>query len=451
MKAKPAILSSLFLIISLLFITTIHASLQDSSDASLQCHQHDNILYVGGSGPNNYTSIQSAINDADNGYTIYVYHGIYQENIVIHKSISLIGISENGEKPIINTSENKSTVTIIADNCILRGFTVKSRPDFNSENPPACYMQSNNSIVDNNTFLYGEYACYMYNSSYNTVQYNEFIHGYNGGLRTYHGKYNTFAYNIAKEKQLVGLFFVGDSNSVILGNTATNNIHGMSVDDSSNCAISDNLIHDNIQYGFTASMSSNLSISNNTVYSHYYGGMMLMDCSYCTVSGNEIYDNGWGISLESNWYQYRTRNKNNLVIRNTITENGVGIALLTGSKNNSIIENNLINNSRNSWFSLYIDISEPNTPHPLYNEWDGNYWSEWESSSPRPIKGVVTVYLGRKSIFLNIPWFMFDKHPATQPCGNFTLDNTAKPDYFMEKERLSFFCPHSPIGRDIKP
>jgi hypothetical protein len=30
-------------------------------------------LYVGGSGPGNYTTIQQAINDASNGDTVYVY------------------------------------------------------------------------------------------------------------------------------------------------------------------------------------------------------------------------------------------------------------------------------------------------------------------------------------------------------------------------------------------
>ena len=35
-----------------------------------------NTLYVGGIGPDNYTSIQAAINDASDGDTIFVYEGI---------------------------------------------------------------------------------------------------------------------------------------------------------------------------------------------------------------------------------------------------------------------------------------------------------------------------------------------------------------------------------------
>ena len=54
-----------------------------------------NILYVGGDGPNNYTSIQAAINDAEDGDIIFVYSGRYYEDIYIWKNISLIGENRN--------------------------------------------------------------------------------------------------------------------------------------------------------------------------------------------------------------------------------------------------------------------------------------------------------------------------------------------------------------------
>ena len=54
----------------------------------------NNILYVGGSGPNNYTSIQQAIDAAHNGDTIFVYSGVYYEHVRIYKSINLMGENE---------------------------------------------------------------------------------------------------------------------------------------------------------------------------------------------------------------------------------------------------------------------------------------------------------------------------------------------------------------------
>jgi len=60
-----------------------------------------NTLYVGGSGQNNYTTIQSAINNASDGDTVLVFDesSPYYEHVIVDKSIELIG-------------ENKETTTI---------------------------------------------------------------------------------------------------------------------------------------------------------------------------------------------------------------------------------------------------------------------------------------------------------------------------------------------------
>ena len=57
-------------------------------------------LYVGGSGTGNYSSIQRAIDNANDGDTVFVYSGTYYEYINVNKSINLIG--ENNIKTIIN-------------------------------------------------------------------------------------------------------------------------------------------------------------------------------------------------------------------------------------------------------------------------------------------------------------------------------------------------------------
>jgi len=80
------------------------------------------ILYVGGSGPGNYTYIQDAIDNASNGDTIYVYNGIYNENVFIDKQIGLIG--EDKENTIINASG--IVVNVSADNVKISGFTIDS-------------------------------------------------------------------------------------------------------------------------------------------------------------------------------------------------------------------------------------------------------------------------------------------------------------------------------------
>jgi len=80
------------------------------------------ILYVGGHGPGNYSTIQDAINASVDGDTIYVYQysSPYKENIVIEKSISLIG--ENLNTTIEPQDVNLFSVIIRHDLVSLSNF-----------------------------------------------------------------------------------------------------------------------------------------------------------------------------------------------------------------------------------------------------------------------------------------------------------------------------------------
>ena len=51
--------------------------------------------YVDDDGGVDFTEIQDAINVAEDGDTVYVYSGIYKENLLLDKSIILIGEHKN--------------------------------------------------------------------------------------------------------------------------------------------------------------------------------------------------------------------------------------------------------------------------------------------------------------------------------------------------------------------
>ena len=78
-------------ILIILLITPAIAN--DRGEDVIMKNNDGRTLYVGGSGPNNYTKIQDAIDNASNGDTIFVYDDSspYYENIVIDKSVTLIG------------------------------------------------------------------------------------------------------------------------------------------------------------------------------------------------------------------------------------------------------------------------------------------------------------------------------------------------------------------------
>ena len=87
-----------------------------------------NILYVGGSGPGNYSSIQDAIEDANDGDTILVYSGVYKENIEISYMRDLTIIGENMENTIIDGNFNKDNVVTLyhSDYIKLANFTIRN-------------------------------------------------------------------------------------------------------------------------------------------------------------------------------------------------------------------------------------------------------------------------------------------------------------------------------------
>jgi len=108
-----------------------------------------NTLYVGGSGPNNYTTIQDAIDDAVDGDTVFVYNGIYYENLVIDKSIILIG--ENKDYTVIDGNRADNTVHVDSENVTISGFTIcnSSREDDKWYIAGIRLTGSNNIIHDN--------------------------------------------------------------------------------------------------------------------------------------------------------------------------------------------------------------------------------------------------------------------------------------------------------------
>ena len=81
-------------------------------------------LYVGGLGPDNYTKIQDAIVNASDDDTVFVFDDSspYYENIMIDKSINLIG--ENKNTTIIDGSRKDDVVHINADSVKLSFFTI---------------------------------------------------------------------------------------------------------------------------------------------------------------------------------------------------------------------------------------------------------------------------------------------------------------------------------------
>ena len=93
-----------------------------------------NWLYVGGSGPGNYSRIQDAIDNTTDGDTIYVFPGIYRELIVINNSIQLQG-ADFLTTIIDGKNTSNDIITCVGPNVIISGFTI-----FNCSKSHSCVL-----------------------------------------------------------------------------------------------------------------------------------------------------------------------------------------------------------------------------------------------------------------------------------------------------------------------
>ena len=116
-------------------------------------------------------------------------------------------------------------------------------------------------------------------------------------------------------------------------------------------------------------------------------------------------DGTFGINFEGS--------NENLITRNSIYSNGVGIYIEFHCDNNYFTCNNLINNDRNANFFFCYEPLPKWSYKPGFNTWNRNYWSDWSSPVPKPIKGVLHVIFG--PLTLPLSWYQFDMNPAAEP------------------------------------
>jgi parallel beta-helix repeat protein len=315
-----------------------------------------NILYVGGSGPGNYTKIQDAINDSNYGDTVFVYDDSspYYENLIIDKSINLIG--ENNINTVILSEQNDNTILITANKVKVSNFNIQNPRNLGF----GIYISSNFNIIDDNNIsgVVGGLSTgiLLFSASYNEI-YNNIID-------------NTYRGNIALRKS---------SNNLILKNiiryTNGTSFHGGGL-----------IISDNSQRN---------KIFRNLI--ERCDGFFIHDSNY-----NIVYENSITNCTDNDDGALDLSNSNfNIIYKNNIAFNPRNGIFLYMSKGNQIIRNNLLLN--------HIDAAFFNC---LFNHWLGNYWDS-PRILPKYIRG--ELYISAPGGGISIPLCRLDMHPALIP------------------------------------
>ena len=188
--------------------------------------------------PDDFSTIQQAVDAASPGDTVFVRAGTYNEVVTVETdNLELTG--ENKLTTIIDRTggDNQATVNIKANRVTVSGFTIQNSYD---------------------------------------------------GIRLDRSSFSTVSGNIISVCSYRGIILVGSSFVTVSGNTLTDNYDGIELYRSSFVSVSGNTVA-NSRLSIGTSQSFNNTFSENTITVSYIG-VYLWDCSYTTASGNTITD-----------------------------------------------------------------------------------------------------------------------------------------------------------------
>jgi len=237
-----------------------------------------NTLYVGGTGEGNYSSIQDAIDNASDGDTVFVYDDSapYNENILINKSINLIG--EERDTTIIDGGIGNSVVNITASWVNFSVFKLTNN-GVNWWEHFGILISSPYTSVFNNIISLKEGIGVQLFSDCNTIS-NNIISNHYYGIFLFECSYNTVSYNSIFDNH-IGIKFKRSDNNTFFQNVVTyNSAYGIDLNSWS---------HYNTIYG-------------NIIRSNDMDGLHVNLCNYNTFYGNSIEYNYKGLMLRSSYY-----------------------------------------------------------------------------------------------------------------------------------------------------
>ncbi|KAA0002605.1 MAG: hypothetical protein FE048_03430 [Thermoplasmata archaeon] len=215
-----------------------------------------NTLYVAADGTAEYTSIQDAIDNASDGDTIFVFNGTYYENIVINKSINLIG--ENRDATIIDGSGAGDVVNITADWVNISGFTIQN------SNIAWSYagvkINSTNNTISKCIISNNAHGIYTLFSRNNTIS-NCTISNNKGGVNSLHSYNLSIINNIISGNDWFGIMINFSSGNIIRGNIIKDSDLGIGLG-CNNTIVVDNVILNNTWIGVLQGYAS----GNNIIY-----------------------------------------------------------------------------------------------------------------------------------------------------------------------------------------
>jgi len=320
--------------------------------------------------PDDFPTIQDAVNNVIEGGTIFVRNGTYYEHVEVNKSVSLIG--ESKYDTILDGNRTGSVFYVTDSNVNITGFTIQK-----------------------SGMGYLESGIYLNDSSRNNINYN-ILRDNQFGICLSYNRNSNFIGNILSARSRadseLGMWLFYSSENTLINNTISNNRGGIMLYMSHNNTLIENMVSDN-NHGILLSYSKDNILINNIAIGEEWSGISISDSSHRNMLINNTASNNLdGINLGhvknnvlfNNIVSHNRRtgisvgsSSNNRLIRNRVINNGNGIEVQSfRSINNSIYHNSIINNTRQAFIIL----------SPVNTKWDngypsgGNFWSDYDGA-----------------------------------------------------------------------
>ncbi len=309
-------------------------------------------------------TIQKALNSAQNGDIIKVTESTYYvEDILIDKSISLIGIG----KPVLDGQKKSNVIIISAPQVTINGFVIRNSGFSNIKDKAGIRVEkcdrvkilnnllentcfgiylakvnggtiSGNIIRGNNSVIQSGNGIHLWYSNHINI-YNNKIYGQRDGIYFEFATFCEISHNLSENNHRYGLHFMFSNNDNYAYNIFRNNGSGVAV-----------------MYTKHIRMINN-TFERNWGSSSY--GLLLKDISRSYISNNTFANNTSGIFMEGT--------NEVKVERNNFLNNGLAVRMLANCEKDTFLLNNFLGNT----FDFTTNGSEN------LNYLKGNYWDKY--------------------------------------------------------------------------
>lgn len=213
--------------------------------------------------PDDYPTIQAAVDNAIPGDTIFVRNGTYAENIIVNKALTITG--ENSSSTIVDGGGVSSVFTVTTSNVRISNFTIQNSAvgfpysGIRTSNSSWCAFKDNvllrnfvgvlleasyGNVVERNSVTKAQYAIYLWNSPGNRIIDNTLLTNY------------------------AGFVMYSSASCQIAGNTVNNNTVGISMSGS----VGNSIFYNNFeQNGYQTSLFGDIR-ANTWDNGYPYGG-----------------------------------------------------------------------------------------------------------------------------------------------------------------------------------